>query len=368
MARIERGTNTYGREPCRSTTRTTTACGRSTSSCPRPDTGSRSLRNDRRQGRRGQDHQQRDAGTPLGVDRHGRPRLEHRRGARARTRARERKTSRHEFVAQLGVLNVIAILIGAIGGFSFLLALAGFGHVPNVEPNIDLHRVRIAARDRASCSTGCSGSLRTRLGRRARCVRHRDRRASSWPCSSLGGCARSDHAALRHQLRERRATRFDIDATFYHDLEKIAAESSMVFQLPVRAVPRERARSRRWATTRTSPATCTPRTCGGATAGIKGRPEGDWQQNLSIYDPIATLGEIAAAGFDGVVIDRTGFADGADEFLEGAVEPYVGAPVLTEPGRPAAVPRPHRAARRGWIEPKLGPAAVGAGRADRARR
>jgi hypothetical protein len=61
---------------------------------------------------------------------------------------------------------------------------------------------------------------------------------------------------------------------------------------------------------------------------MKGRPEGDWEQNLSVYDPVAMMASVAAVGFQGAVIDRSGLANNGDDFLK-AITPYTG-PILLQ--------------------------------------
>ena len=96
----------------------------------------------------GKDPERRDRGHAARDVRHDRLRVEP--GCRARTRsglpAPVRNASR--FVAQLGAMNVIAILFGITGGFAYLIAVAGFGTVSNVEPHLAVHRVRLGPRDR----------------------------------------------------------------------------------------------------------------------------------------------------------------------------------------------------------------------------
>ena len=62
-------------------------------------------------------------------------------------RRRDRRT---DLLARLGVLNISAILIGAIGGFAFLHRARRLPDVPNVEPGVPVHRVRVAARRRGA--------------------------------------------------------------------------------------------------------------------------------------------------------------------------------------------------------------------------
>jgi phosphoglycerol transferase len=233
-----------------------------------------------------------------------------------------KRTENSSFVAELGTLNIVALLAGAIGGYAFLLALAGFG----------MYRTW----NRISLFIAFSSLLATAvlLDKLFAFVRRKlaPRRALTIAVLvaivgvlSLG--AALDQITPRYIPNyQNTATRFDTDATFYHELEDMLPKAAMVFQLPVQPYPEAGAIEQmtdyehfagflhtdhlRW-----------------SYGGMRGRPEGEWQQNLSIFDPLATLSAVASAGFEGVVINKTGFADGAEEFLT-AVEPYVGAPKL----------------------------------------
>jgi phosphoglycerol transferase len=232
-----------------------------------------------------------------------------------------RRSASSEFVAKLGVLNVIAILIGAIGGLGFVLALAGFG----------MYR----SWNRISLFIGFFSliALAVGLDKAFDWLRARARGRGSGTAAVAGVAAllvvggALDQTTPRYVPDyENTAVRFDIDATFYHDLEKMLPPAVPVFQLPVEPFPEAgpinempdyeefaaylHSKKLRW-----------------SYGGIKGRPEGDWQQNLSTNDPIALAGQVAAAGFQGVVIDRTGFADRADAILA-AVAPFTGPPQL----------------------------------------
>jgi phosphoglycerol transferase len=228
-----------------------------------------------------------------------------------------------KFVAQLGAINAVAILIGTIGGFAFLLALAGFGSYRTWN-RISLFIAFASLLATAVLLDKLFNWLKARLS-----VRH-----VLWlsvvaiivGVLTLGGAL--DQITPRYVPNYKAtAARFDIDATFYHELEKSVPKSSMMFQLPFEPFPEAgtianmtdyqdftgylHTKNLRW-----------------NYGGMNGRPEGDWQRNLSIYDPAATLASLATVGFQGVVVDRTGFSDNADSFLA-AAKPFVGDPQLT---------------------------------------
>jgi phosphoglycerol transferase len=122
------------------------------------------------------------------------------------------------------------------------------------------------------------------------------------------------------------AQRFDTDAFFYHDVEERLPRGAMVLQLPIAPFPEAglindmpdyeqltaylQTEDLRW-----------------SFGGMRGRPEGDWKNQFKFMEPIEVVATAAASGFEGLVIDRTGFADGGKRLLA-AIEPVVGAPSL----------------------------------------
>ena len=229
------------------------------------------------------------------------------------------------FVSQLGVLNLFAIVIGSIGGFAFLLALSGFRSYRTW--------------NRISVFIAFSSLLVVAVMLEKAFVwlrrRFADRRALR-TAIVVGAVAVICVGAAYDQITpffvppyKTIAAQFDNDATFYHSLEHALPKHTMVSQLPVQPFPEAgqivnmtdyqhftgylHTDSLRW-----------------SYGGIKGRQEGDWQQNLSMSDPVATVAQLAAAGFQGAVIDVSGFSDSARGFLK-AVQPFVGSPVLTSP-------------------------------------
>ena len=236
--------------------------------------------------------------------------------------ARARKESTR-FVAQLGVLNVTAILIGAIGGFAFLLALAGFGTYRTWN-RISLFIAFVSLIAVGFLLDRMFGFISKRFSTTSKVVGIVIAGLVVF-LLALGGAL--DQITPRYVMNyEKTATRFDLDATFYHDLEKSVPKSSMMFQLPLEVFP-EAGTIAQMSDYQDFTGYLHTKNLRWNYAGMKGRREGDWQQNLSIFDPVATVGEIAATGFQGIVVDRSGFTDRAESFLR-AVEPYVGAPVL----------------------------------------
>ncbi len=226
------------------------------------------------------------------------------------------------FLAQLGVLNLIAILIGMMGGLSFLIALAGFRQYRTwnrVSLFIALFSLLAAA---VGLERGF-GYLRRRFRQ---------------PRVGVGVLAVVVAVIVLAGALDQTTPKyvpgfagtvkvFDNDAAFYHALENMVPPHSMVFQLPISIYP-EPPVLNKMPSYEELTAYLQTKTLRWSYGGINGRNEGDWQKNLDIKEPLSLLAQIAAVGFVGVVVNRSGFADGAAALMNAAA-PYVGAPKLT---------------------------------------
>jgi phosphoglycerol transferase len=219
-------------------------------------------------------------------------------------RARKPET---KFIAQIGGLNVICILVGAIGGFAYLIALEGFG----------MYRTW----NRISLFIAFGSVLATAvlLERLFRWIRTK----TTKPVAGA-----YDQVTPRYIPNYQNiAVRFDTDATFYHQLENMVPKGSMMFQAPFEQFP-EAGTIVKMTDYQDFTGYLHTKTLRWSYGGMKGRPEGDWEQNLSVFDPIAMMASVAAVGFQGAVIDRTGLANNGEDFLK-AITPYTG-PVLLQ--------------------------------------
>jgi phosphoglycerol transferase len=234
--------------------------------------------------------------------------------------ARTRRSADADFAAQLGVINIIAILIGTIGGFAFLIALAGF--------------TTYRTWNRVSIFIGFASLLVVAIGleRLFVYVRRRTRpRVGTVVVAVIAGVlilgGALDQVAPRPlPSYNALAARFNADETFYHTLEQTIPAHSMVFQLPVSVFP-EPAPINKMGPYEQMAAYLHTNTLRWSYGGMRGRIEGDWQQSLNPNDPVSMLAQIAAVGFQGVVIDRRGYPDNAAALLAAAA-PYTGAPKL----------------------------------------
>ena len=234
------------------------------------------------------------------------------------SRARRKE---NDFAAQLGVINLIAILLGTIGGFAFLLALAGFRTYRT------WNRISIFI---AFCSLLV---VAIGLDKLFKYLRGRIRRPGLGIAAValivgvlvLGG-AFDQITPSRVFNYKKTAARFDSDAQFYRTLEQTIPAHSMVFQLPMSVFP-EPSPLNNMGVYEQLTAYLQTKTLRWSYGGMRGRIEGDWQKNLNPNDPVSLLAQVAAVGFQGVVIDRAGYADNGVALLN-AVAPYTGAPPL----------------------------------------
>jgi len=233
--------------------------------------------------------------------------------------AARRRDGLRRRLARLGMLNAIAILIGTIGGFAFLLALAGF--------------LQYRSWNRISLFIGlfsllASGML---LEQGFAWLRGRGLRAGVTTAIVVGTTALLVVGGAFDQITPSyvpdyslTALRFGQDADFYHRLERRLPRDSMVFMLPVSTFP-EPGRIVDMGDYAQLAGYLHTDHLRFSYAGMKGRPEGDWTANLAACDPRTEITQIAAVGFDTAVLDTRGYQDGGVAYLE-AVRPLVGAP------------------------------------------
>lgn len=232
------------------------------------------------------------------------------------------ETPRLRTLAALGGLVVVALLFATVGGVSSLISL--------VTPEIrGWNRMSVFIALLCLAAVGLLvDALRDAVGRRA------GARPAAVGAVVLAGVlvvggvldqvaptSRPDHGATR-------AT-FDSDARFVADLEERLGSDAMIAQLPFMPFPESppvngvldtdqlrfylHSDTLRW-----------------SAGGIKGRASADWLRALDGGDPATTATELAAAGFDGVTLDRTALGAEADALGE-AWAAELGSPVATSP-------------------------------------
>jgi phosphoglycerol transferase len=233
-----------------------------------------------------------------------------------------RDSERARFLAQLGTLNVLAILIGVVSGFAFLLALAGvrmFRTWNRISVFIAFFSLLVVA----VLLDLLFAWLRDRFS---------TRRAVMWGAIVAVvavltvGAAYDQTSPFFVPPYGAIAARFDRDATFYHDLEHMLPKGAMVFQLPVQPFP-EAGEIVNMTDYQHVTGYLHTDHLEWSYGGMKGRNEGDWQQVIDTSFPASALAQIAAAGFQGVVVDASGFPDRA-QALGTAAAQLAGAPKL----------------------------------------
>ncbi len=226
-------------------------------------------------------------------------------------------------LTRLGLLNIVAIVIGTVGGLSYLFALAGFTQYRT------WNRLSIFIAFASLLAVGLLldrgfARIRTRVpGPRAAVIM-----VTVTGILVVGGAYdQTSPKFVPHYATL--AAQYNGDATFYQTLERRLPRDAMVFQLPIAEFPEVgpivnmadyaqftaylHSDALRW-----------------SYGGMKGRPDANWIRNVAPCDPPAFLTQLAVVGFDGVVLDTTGFVDGGEAFRTGA-EPLVGSPRLRSP-------------------------------------
>ena len=225
------------------------------------------------------------------------------------------------FVGQLGVINLIAVLIGTIGGFAYLLAVAG------VEQYRTWNRISTFIAFASLLATAVLFEwLFSAARRRARSAKVGLGIVAAVVAVVLVAGVLDQTPARYIPSYATTAKTFDRDADFYHSVERSLPRSSMVFQLPIAFFPEQGpiVNMPDYAEFVAYVQTTHLRWSYGA---MRGRPESDWQQALLGTTPAYLLATVAAVGFNGLVLDTQGYADQGKAILQ-AAEPLLGDPKL----------------------------------------
>jgi hypothetical protein len=155
---------------------------------------------------------------------------------------------------------------------------------------------------------------------------------------------------------------FRSDQAFGRELEAMLPAGAMVFQLPVLEFPETVAPVRLGDYAHFRPYLHT-RHLRYSYGALKGRARGRWQHDADDYGPLALVRELEAAGFAAIQLNRDGFYDDGEAWIEGFAA--AGRPVELESPRgdlvvvglqPASEPRPPLARGpvygRGWHRPE----------------
>jgi phosphoglycerol transferase len=133
------------------------------------------------------------------------------------------------------------------------------------------------------------------------------------------------------------ATKFDADQAYFDQLSEQLPKDAMVLQLPYLAFPEGLTATGQLTSEVMIPYLHTEgvRWSGG---GIKGRPEADWPGVLETYQPGQIAELAAAAGFDGILVDRSGLTKDVDRVLQLGLLEATTQPLASADGRWAFYP------------------------------
>jgi phosphoglycerol transferase len=123
------------------------------------------------------------------------------------------------------------------------------------------------------------------------------------------------------------AARYDVDATFFHQLEAHVPRGSMIFQFPIMVYP-ENGPDNSLADYGEFIGYLHTSTLRWSYGAMKGRSQGDWQTGTFSNLPVGTqMVALAAIGFRGVWVDRDGYTDHGNA-LEASLTAMLGPPTL----------------------------------------
>jgi phosphoglycerol transferase len=207
-------------------------------------------------------------------------------------------------LARLGALNLVAILFGAATGFSALLALAGFTQI-RVWSRIS---VFIGFFSLVALAIAVQGEWGRRQGRGGRVSGRRGVAVAAGVAAVVLGLLDQTQPGVVPRYGDYRRA-FTNDRQFVAQIERRLPPGSMVFQLPLASFPERptivgmldyellrgylHSTDLQWS----YPA-------------MRGRLA-DWAWSMGGRSVESMLGDIAAAGFRGLYVERSGFADRA---------------------------------------------------------
>jgi len=223
-------------------------------------------------------------------------------------------------IGRLGGLGLVAVLFGTTGGISYLLAISGLSQLRT------WNRISVFIAFLVVLVVALLLDVWFRHLRRGRA-----RLAGLAIVAGIvalvvfAGVFDQTTPKLVYNYRGV-AQRYDVDNYFFTTLESRLPHAAMVFQYPIVPFPEEppvgkmtdytqfigflHTKNLRW-----------------SYGAIKGRPEGDWQLRLEQLPVRTQLAGLAAAGFQGVYINRDGYSDTGPAF-EQSVAQLLGAPML----------------------------------------
>jgi phosphoglycerol transferase len=218
----------------------------------------------------------------------------------------------------LATLNLVALLLGTVGGFGSLFALL-------VSPAIRTYcRLNVFI---AFLSLAAVGLLIDRLARSRP-------RLALWLLPVVLGVGLFDQASIHAtpSYAQVRAA-YEADAELVRRLEAELPPRAMIFQLPFQIFPDAPPIERMEGYDHLRPYLHS-RTLRWSYPVMHGRDDEVWIADTSRQPPDKMVRELGAAGFAGVLVDRLGYRDGATA-LERDLGALLGPPLVTRDGRRA---------------------------------
>jgi len=217
----------------------------------------------------------------------------------------------------LAVLTVLAILLGTIGGFGSLFALL-------VSPQIRAYcRLNVFIGFFALFAVAL---LLERVRRR----RPRVAAIATLAAFAIGLLDQTSSLAVRDYAGVERV--FASDAAFVRRIEAVVPSGAALFQLPASTFPEPPSVNRMAGYAPFRPL-LHARTTRWSYPAMRGRATATWVADVAARPPARMLEAVSDAGFEGVVIDRDGYADGGAALASGFRELLGGEPLPSSDGR-----------------------------------
>jgi phosphoglycerol transferase len=236
---------------------------------------------------------------------------------------REHSVRTPRLVRQLGLVILLAVLIGTVGGVGFLIAVLGFTQIrgwSRITPFIDFAAL-------VSLGLLVERWLIPRWSQRRRA-----RVIIVVAAVAITGIGLADQIPHGYQPEDVAATRVEkrSDQVFVNQMERALPKGASVFELPIMKFPENGPIVNLLDYDLLKGYLLGSGRLDWSYGGLNGRESADWQQ-VWARQPIPRLVEgVAAAGFSALYVDRNGFADQAAA-LDSALQPIVGPAAFQSP-------------------------------------
>jgi phosphoglycerol transferase len=221
----------------------------------------------------------------------------------------------------LATLTLAAVLLGALGGFGVFVAMAGAKWIRGYE------RISVVIAFLALAALAWLLDWA-----RQRWVTNAWQRwlfRGGLTALLLLGVLDQTKAGCWFRPYDTTREEFASDAAFVTQIEAAVPPRSMIFQLPFVPYPEVRA-PHHMGTYDHARGYLHSRTLRWSYGAMKGRPTSRWQQDLAALPPEEMIRELENAGFQGIYVDRNGYADNAAA-LEAELTRLLGGPAVESP-------------------------------------